>query len=175
MKIIVLYFCLFFGLANAQNSNKKQDLFQKKIESCRIVINDSVSIFKIHENIQGNDVDVVVKTENEVIEKCLNQNVTDEILKATAAFQNPLIKINNHLINGLNIVDYPSLVPQKISVLKRNSNTVLVIELYNVSYSTVGNTYINLGFKIDSKGEVIEKKILESKLPVKFKKYYQIF
>lgn len=92
MKIIVLYFCLFFGLANAQNNNKKQDLFQKKIESCRIVINDSVSIFKIQENIQGNDVDIVVKTENEVIEKCLNKNVTDEILKGTTAFQNLLLK-----------------------------------------------------------------------------------
>lgn len=51
----------------------------------------------------------------------------------------------------------------------------MIIELFSFSYSTVGSNYIYLCFKLDLKGNVIEDKILELKMPIKVSRYKKIF
>ncbi|MFB9079005.1 hypothetical protein ACFFLS_10095 [Flavobacterium procerum] len=166
MKILVLFFCIC-SIANAQNKNQKSQFVEKEIQSCRIPIDDSVSLFKIHENLHGNDIAIIIKTENTTTNECSNTTISKNLLAKVKTAQNPLIDINKHPIGGIDLKDFPSLIPNKIASTKKATYTVLAIELYNFSYTTVGSGYIYLCFKIDTKGEIIKQKTLESKSPIK--------
>ncbi|PWB22523.1 hypothetical protein [Flavobacterium sp. HTF] len=173
MKKEYCFILFFFILALVNAQKKNSNLIQKKIESCRILINDSVSVYKIHENLKNDCVDIIIKTENSITSKCFNQNITNDIISALNQYQNPVIKLNDRLID-INITDFKNLIPNKISILRKKYK-ILIVELYNFSYSTVGNTYINLCFKIDKNGKVIDKKIIESKLQMKMNSYNKVF
>lgn len=111
---IFLFFIFIFGILNAQNKNQKSDYIQKNIESCRISINDSLSIFKIQENLYRNDIEIIVKTENVIIKECSAEVVKNELISTLNTSKNPLIKINNKSIEGLNVTDFTNLIPNKI-------------------------------------------------------------
>lgn len=148
---------------------------RKKIEPCRISINDSISIFKIHENIKNIDIDILIKTEDVITQKCLNQKNEKEIKKEISVNQNSLIKVNYKTIKNLNISDFKNLIPNKISVIEKRKYKVLIFEAFNFSYSTIGNGYVNLCFKIDKKGSIQATKIIDSKLAMKKRNYYTLF
>jgi hypothetical protein len=173
MKIAILFFCLIFGSANAQNQNSAY--IQKNIKSCRVIINDSVSVFKIHENLYDNIVDVVIKTENIITKECSDKTISEELVAKINNSQNPLIEINKNAIQGISIMDFTNLIPNKICAIKKAKYTTLILQLYSFSYSTVGSTYIDLCFKVDKNGKVIEKKIVESKSSMKINKLKKIF
>ncbi|GAA3773706.1 hypothetical protein [Flavobacterium ginsengiterrae] len=163
-----LIFLLFiFNIGNAQNKNQKFQYIQKSIESCRIPINDSVSIINIHENLYGNDIEIILKTENTITDECNNKIINKELITKVNTSQNPLIEINKHHIDEINITDYKNLIPNKISSINKTDYTILAIELYNFSYTSVGSVYVYLCFKINMKGKIIKQKILESKSLVK--------
>ncbi|WP_337966799.1 hypothetical protein [uncultured Flavobacterium sp.] len=174
MKIQKILFLLIFSIASAQNKSQKSQFIQKNIESCRIPINDSTSVFKIHENLYQNDIDIIIKTENTITNECSNVTISDELIAKINNSQNPLLEINKHLVNDINIADFKNLIPTKIYSIKKTEYTILVIELYNFSYTTVGSTYINLCFKINSGGKIIKKKILESRSSMKIDKLSKI-
>ncbi|KQB40456.1 hypothetical protein [Flavobacterium aquidurense] len=173
MKIIILFFCLISGFANGQN--QKSTHIQKNIKSCRVIINDSISVFKIHENLYNNIVDVVLKTENIITTECSDKTTSKELVAKINNSQNPLIEINKHAIQGISIMDFTNLIPNKICAIKKAKYTIIILELYNFSYSTVGSAYIDLCFKVDTNGKVIEKKIVKSKSSMKINKLYKIF
>lgn len=166
IKNTLLYFCLII-LSQVNAQNKNSNLIEKKIESCRISINDSMSIYKIHENFKTDFIDIIIKTENTITPKCDKEVITSDIEKAINNSQNPIVKINGKYVKDLNITDFKNLIPSKISVLQKKKYKILIIEIESFSYSTAGSGYIELYFKIDSKGIVTDKKILESKLPMK--------
>lgn len=169
MKIILFFFCII-SITNAQNKNQKSQFIEKSIKSCRITINDSISIFKIHENLYSNDIDIIVKTENTITNECVNQQISKELITKINVSQNPLIEINKHHIDDIDITDFNNLIPSKISSMKRDKYTILVIELCNFSYTTVGSGYIDLCFKIDKNGKILKKKVLESKSSMQINK-----
>ncbi|WP_316635345.1 hypothetical protein [uncultured Flavobacterium sp.] len=173
MKIKIFFFCLMFGFANGQNQNSQY--IQKNIESCRIAINDSVSLYKIHENIYDNIVDIVIKTENIITKECPDETIGKELLNKINTPQNPLIEINKFPIEGISIINFKNLIPNKICAIKKAKYTILMIELYSFSYSTVGSAYIDLCFKIDRNGKVIENKMVESKSSIKINKLKKVF
>lgn len=173
MKIIIFFFCIF-SIAGAQNKNQKTQFIQKNIESCRISINDSTSVFKIHENLYRNDIKIIVKTENTITDECMNLTISDKLIAKINNSQNSLIEINKHHINDINISDFKNLIPTKIYSIKKIEYTILVIELYNFSYTTVGSTYIQLCFKINQSGQIIKQKMLESKSSMKKEKLSKI-
>ncbi|MGN7808717.1 hypothetical protein [Flavobacterium sp. 22076] len=174
-KTLILLFSFFVNLIHSQNKAENYTLTQKKIEPCRISINDSVSIFKVHEKLKNIDFDVLIKTENIVTQKCLDQKIGNEIKNAINTNQNTIFKINDKIIKDLRNSNFSNLIPNKISLIEKGNFKVLIFETYNFSYSTVGNGYINFCFKIDSKGKTINQKILESKLPMEVKKYRDFF
>jgi|GEM_PF-1458167 len=172
---IFLFFIFIFGILNAQNKNQKSDYIQKNIEFCRISINDSLSIFKIQENLYNNDIEIIVKTENVITKKCSAEILSNELISILNTSNNPLIKINNKSIEGLNVTDFTNLIPNKIYGIRKPKYSIIKIELYSFSYSTVGNAYINLCFKIDKKGKVVGKKMLESKSSITRDRFNKIF
>lgn len=175
MKIAIFFFSLFFSVLNAQNKNIKLNYIEKNIKSCRIPLNDSLSIYKIQENLYNNDIEIVLKTEDMITAQCLNQIIDKELILKLNTSQNPLIKINKNTIEGLNITDFSNLIPNKISAIKKAKYTILLVELYSFSYSTVGSGYIDLCFKIDTNREVVAKKILESKSSITVNKLKNVF
>ena len=174
-KIAILLFYFTFGVLNAQNKNQKLDYIQKNIEPCRISINDSLSIFKIQESLYNNDIKIIVKTENLFSKECNTEIISNELISVLNTSQNPLLKINNKTIERLNIADFKNLIPKKIYAIKKTNYIILIVELYSFSYSTIGNGYIDLFFKIDKKGEVVGRKMLESKTTIKINKARNIF
>ncbi|QSW90226.1 hypothetical protein J0383_05250 [Flavobacterium endoglycinae] len=166
MRIILLFLCIF-SIANTQHKNPKTQFIEKSIQSCRIPLNDSTSIINVHENLYGNDVEIILKTENTITNECINKVITPEMITKFKTSQNPIININKHRIDDINIIEFKNLIPNKISSIKKTKYTILAIELYNFSFTTVGSTYIYLSFKIDTKGKVLKTKILESKSSIK--------
>lgn len=162
-----------FGFANGQN--QKSDYIQKNIESCRISINDSLSIFKIQESLYNNDIEIIVKTENVTTKECSSKIIINDLNRILNTSENPLLKINNKTIEGLNIADFKNLIPKKIYAIKKTNYIILIVELYSFSYSTIGSGYIDLCFKIDNKGKVVGRKMLESKTLIKINKARTIF
>lgn len=162
-----------FGFANGQN--QKSDYIQKNIESCRISINDSLSIFKIQENLYNNDIEIIVKTENAITKECSTEIIANDLISVLNTSENPLLKINSKTIEGLNIGDFQNLIPNKIYAIKKTKYIILIIELYSFSHSTIGNGYIDLCLKIDEKGEVVGRKMLESKTLIKINRARNIF
>ena len=78
-KTLILLFSFFVNLIHSQNKTENYALTQKEIEPCRISINDLVSVFKIHENLNNIDFNVIIQTENTVVENCSNQKIGNEI------------------------------------------------------------------------------------------------
>lgn len=175
MKTTIIFFYFVLGILNAQNKNQNSDYIQRNIESCRVAINDSTSLYKIHENLYNNSVDIVIKTENIITKECSNETISNELINKMNTTQNPLIKINNFPIEGIKIADFKNLIPNKICAIKKAKYTILMVELYSFSYSTVGNAYIDLCFKLDRNGRVIEKKMVESKSSIKINKLKKVF
>lgn len=175
MKITTFFFCFFFGIVYSYSQNKTQNFIQKNIESCRIPINDSLSVYEIHEKLYNNDIKLVLKTENVLTKECLNYDIADDYVKKTDIFINPIIEINNYTIGNINLTDFTNLIPKRISALKKVNYTVIIIELYSFSYSTIGSGYIYLCFKVGTKGNVIEYKMLELKEKMKANRYNKIF
>ncbi|MCV9930835.1 hypothetical protein OIU80_00940 [Flavobacterium sp. LS1R47] len=175
MKIATFFFCFLFGIAYSHSQNKTKNFIQKNIESCRIPINDSLSVYHIHEKLYNNDIKLVLKTENVLTKECLNYNIADEHIKKADVFINPIIKINNWAIGDISLTGFTNLIPKRISALKKINYTVIIIELYSFSYSTIGSGYIYLCFKVGTKGNVIENKILELKEEMKTNRYNKIF
>jgi hypothetical protein len=173
MRIVTLFFCLFLNTLISQKNT--YDIIQKEIKSCRIVINDSLSVYKIHENLFNNEITFFLKTENVITSECNKNSLTKKLIEKLNFSQNPIIEINNYDIKNIVIKDFTNLIPIKIVALKRLNYTSIIIEINSFSYSTIGNGYIYICFKIDQKGKVIEKKILESKLSLKTNKYKRIF
>lgn len=173
MRITTFFFCLFLNTLIAQKNTP--DFIQKEIKSCRIAINDSLSVYKIHENLFNNQIIFFLKTENVITSECNKQSLPKKLLEKLNFSQNPIIEINNYDIKNIVITDFTNLIPIKIVALKRLNYTSIIIEINSFSYSTIGNGYIYICFKIDQKGKVIEKKILESKLSLKTNKYKKIF
>ncbi|PUU69237.1 hypothetical protein DBB36_14615, partial [Flavobacterium sp. WLB] len=83
--------------------------------------------------------------------------------------------INDHYIDGLTITNFRNLIPNKLIAFKKGNYSIIVLELYSFSYSTVGSCYIYECFKLNKDQNVIEKKMLEKKLPMKKSKYLRIF
>lgn len=175
MKTPIFLLFFIFGILNAQNKNQKSDYVQKNIESCRISINDSLNIFKIQENLYSNDIEIIVKTENVITKKCSVEIISNEFLRTLNTSKNPLIKINNKSVEGLNITDFTNLIPNKIYGIRKSKYSIIIVELYSFSYSTVGNAYIDLCFKIDKKGKVSGKKILVSKSSITMNRFNKVF
>ncbi len=174
MRIILLLFFFISSITNAQNKTQKSQFIEKNIESCRIPVNDSVSVINIHENLYGNDIEIILKTENTITNECANKVINNEMMTKFNTSQNPIIDINKHHINGINIFDFKNLVLNKISSLKKEKYTIVAIELYNFSFTTIGSTYIYLSIKIDTEGKVLKTKILESKSLIKTDKLLTI-
>ena len=175
MKIIVLFFCFVLGIVNGQNRHPNSGYIQKNIESCRIPINDSLSVYKIHEILYNNDINMVIKTENVITDKCINQTIGNELITKLNTTQNVLIEVNNHFVEDIDVTDFNNLIPNKIYAIKKAKYYILIIELYNFSYSTVGSNYVDLCLKVDLKGNIVAKRILESKSPVKINTCKNIF
>ncbi|WP_119789275.1 hypothetical protein [Flavobacterium anhuiense] len=173
MRILLVFFCIF-NIANAQNSSQKSQFIERSIKSCRIPVNDSVSIINVHEKLHGNDIEIMLKTENTITNECINNIISNELIDKVNSSQNPIIHINKYRINDINITDFKNLIPNKISSIKKAKYTILAIEIYNFSYTTVGDTYIYFCFKIDMKGRIIKQKTLESKSLVKMNKLLTI-
>ena len=173
MRIVTFFFCLFFNMIIAQNNTF--NFIQKEIESCRIPINDSSSIYHIHENLYNNEINLILKTENTITSECNKKSLTKKLIEKLKFSQNPIVEINNHDVKNITIGDSANLIPTKIVASKRLNYTSIIIEINSFSYSTVVNGYIYLCFKVDQKGKVIEKKIFESKLSLRTNKYKKIF
>lgn len=173
MRITTFFFCLFLNTLIAQKNTP--DFIQKEIKSCRIAINDSLSVYEIHENLFNNEIIFLLKTENVITSECNKESLPKKLLEKLKFSQNPFVTINNYDVKNITVKDFINLIPIKIVALKRLNYTSVIIEINNFSYSTIGSGYIYLCFKIDQKGKVIEKKILESKLSLKTNKYKKIF
>jgi len=137
-KTLILLFSFFVNLIHFQNKAENYTLTQKKIEPCRISINDSVSIFKVHEKLKNVDFDVLIKTENVVTQKCVDQKIGNEIKNAINTNQNTVFKINNQIIKDFRNSNFSNLIPNKISLIEKGNFKVLIFEAYNFSYSTIG-------------------------------------
>ena len=172
MRIITFFFCLFFNMIIAQNN--AFNFIQKKIESCRIPINDSSSVYHIHENLFNNEINFILKTENTITSEC-DKPLIEKLIEKLKFSQNPIVEINNYDVKNIAIGDFANLIPTKIVASKRLNYTSIIIEINSFSYSTVGNGYIYLCFKVDQKGKVIKKKIFDSKLSLKTNRYKTIF
>lgn len=59
------------------------------------------------------------------------------MLEKVRASQKTIIHVNKHHIDDINIADFDNLIPNKISSIKKAKFTILAIELYNFSYTTV--------------------------------------
>lgn len=164
---LLLFFFFIFSVTNAQNKNQKAQFIEKNIESCRVPLNDLISVISIHESLNENDIEIILKTENKITNECANKETSYEMLEKVRTSQNPIIHINKHHINDINIADFDNLIPNKISSIKKAKYTILAIEFYNFSYTTVGSTYVYFCFKVNTKGEIISQKILESKSLIK--------
>lgn len=175
MKTAILSFLFISSIFNGQNKKQIYYQIQKDIESCRIRINDSISVYKINETLFGNNIAIIIETENVITRECVDQISDDKLVYNLNYLKNPSITINKNNIKGVNIKDFKSLIPNKILAIKKASYTTLVVEFYNFSYTTVGNAYINLCFKIDSKGNVNESKIIESKFSLQINKLKKVF
>lgn len=173
MKIATLFFCLFFNSIIAQNNTT--NFIQKEIKSCRIPINDSISVYQIHENIFNNEIIFFLKTENVITTECDKKILTKKLIEKLKFSQNPKIEINNYDVKNITIKDFTNLIPTKITSSKKLKYTSIIIEINSFSYSTIGNGYVYLCFKVDQKGKVIKKKIFESKLSLKTNSYKKIF
>ncbi|OXB11275.1 hypothetical protein B0A81_01720 [Flavobacterium plurextorum] len=173
MRIATFFFCLFFNIIVAQNNTS--NFIKKEIESCRIPINDSLSVYYIHENLYNNEIVFFLKTENVIASKCHKQALTKKLIEKLEFSQNVLIEINNYNVKNIVIEDFTNLIPNKIIASKKLNYTSIIIEINSFSYSTIGNGYIYICFKVDQKGKVIKKKIFESKLSLKTNKYKKIF
>jgi len=174
-KILTICFCCLVNFIYSQNKITSYNFTQKKIEPCRTSINDSISVYKVHENFRNLEIDVIIKTENVITDECVNKKIDDEIKNALLVNQNPIFKINKKEIKNLYFSGLQNLVPNKISIIDKKLFKVLIFECFNFSYSTVGKGYINFCFKIDAKGNIIDKKMIESKLPLESRKYRKIF
>ncbi|KUJ62000.1 hypothetical protein AR687_10620 [Flavobacteriaceae bacterium CRH] len=176
MKTTILFFYFLCSVLNAQNKNQKpDDHIQKNIESCRISLNDSESIYKIHENLYNNEIEIILKTENVIDKECINETIGKELLNKINTSQNPIIEINKFPIQCASISDFENLIPNKICAIKKAKYTILMVELYSFSYTTVGSAYIDLCFKVDKNGKVIEKKMVESKSSMRINKLLKVF
>ncbi|KQO32759.1 hypothetical protein ASF10_20085 [Flavobacterium sp. Leaf82] len=173
MRIATIFFCLFFNMVIAQNNTS--DFIQKKIESCRIPINDSTSVYHIHENMYNNEINFYLKTENVITSECNKKSITKKLTDRLNFSQNPIIEINNYDVKNIVIKDFTNVIPTKIIASKKLNYTSIIIEINSFSYSTIGNGYIYVCLKVDKKGKVIKKKIFESKLPLKTNRYKKIF
>lgn len=170
MKTILLFFCFVLGIVNGQNKHQNSGYIQKNIESCRIKINDSLSVYKINEILYNNNIDIVIKTENEITDKCINPTIGNALITKLKTSQNVLIKVNKHYVEDFDVTDFKNLIPNKIYAIKKANYNIVIIELYNFSYSTVGSSYVDLCLKVDLKGIVVAKKIIESKSLAKINK-----
>lgn len=175
MKTVIIFLCFLCSVSYSQN--KKHDLIfiEKEIETCRIQINDTLSVYDIGYNIYNNEIKIILKTTNTITKKCIDYCISEDIIKKTKINQNLIIEINNHFIKDLNIVDFKNLIPNKIIALKKRKYSILILELYSFSYSTVGSGYIYECFKLDTHGNVTEKKMLEKTLQIKKNQYPKIF
>ncbi|SCY49625.1 hypothetical protein SAMN02927916_2301 [Flavobacterium anhuiense] len=173
MRIATFFFCLFLNTLIAQKNTP--DFIQKEIKSCRIAINDSLSVYQIHENLFNNEIIFALKTENVITSECNKKSLTKKLIEKLNFSQNPIVEINNYDVQNIVIKDFTNLIPTKIVATKRLNYTSIIIEINNFSYSTVGTGYLYICFKIDQKGKVIKKKIFESKLSLKTDRFKMIF
>ena len=173
MKVIILFICISFGLVTAQN--KDQNYIQLNLESCRIPLNDSISLYIIHENLYNNEVDIIIKTENIIIQECRNETINDELISKIKKNENASFKINQFSIKDIDIKDFKNVIPNKVCAIKKPKYITLLVELYSFSYSTVGTTYIDFCFKIDNNGNIVDKRKIESKSSIKINRLNKIF
>lgn len=175
MKIVIIFFCFLCSVSYSQN--KKHDLIfiEKEIQTCRIQINDTLSVYDIRYNIYNNEIKIILKTTNTITKKCVDYYISKDIIKKLNINQNLIVEINNNFTKDLNIIDFKNLIPNKIISLKKRKYSILILEIYSFSYSTVGSGYIYECFKVDQKGKVIEKKMFESKLPLKTNRFKKVF
>lgn len=90
MRIVTFFFCLFFNMIIAQNNTF--NFIQKEIESCRIPINDSSSIYHIHENLYNNEINLILKTENTITSECNKKSLTKKLIEKLKFSQNPIVR-----------------------------------------------------------------------------------
>lgn len=173
MRITTFFFCLFLNTLIAQKNTP--DFIQKEIKSCRIPINDSLSVYQIHENLFNNEIIFFLKTENVTTSECNKKSLTKKLIEKLNFSQNPIVEINNYDVKNIVLKDFTNLIPTKIVGSKKQNYTSIIIEINSFSYSTIGNGYIYICLKVDKKGKVIKKKILESKLSLKTNSYKKIF
>ncbi len=173
MRIATVFFCLFFNIIVAQNNTF--NFIQKELKSCRMPINDSLSVYQIHENLFNNEIIFFLKTENVITSECNKQSLTKKLIEKLNSSQNPIVEINNYNVKNIVIKDFTNLIPTKIVASKKLNYTSIIIEINSFSYSTIANGYIYICFKVDKKGKVIKKKIFESKLSLKANRFKKIF
>lgn len=173
MRMATFFFCFFLNILSAQND--RSGFIQKKIESCRTPINDSTYVYYINENLYNNEIKFILKTENVITSECNKSSLTKKIIDKINFSQNPIVEINNYDIKNIVFKDFTNLIPTKIIALKKLNYVSIIIEVNSFSYSTIGNGYIYICFKVNQKGKVIKKKIFESKLPLKTNMHKNIF
>ncbi|MBZ4033531.1 hypothetical protein K6T82_02050 [Flavobacterium sp. 17A] len=174
MKKIIFFFFFLSTLCHSQK-NADKIFLKKEIQTCRIPINDTLSVYYLKYKLNNYDIKIFLKTASTITDSCFKSNISKDIIDKVGINHNPIIQINNYSIKDLNIPSFYNLIPEKIILFKNKNYSIIALELYSYSHSTVGNGYINLCFKIDSKGNIIDKKMIESKLPLEARKYRKIF
>lgn len=173
MRVTTIFFCLFFNIVAAQKHTS--GFIQKKIESCRIPINDSSSVYYIHENLYNNEINFILKTENIITQECNKNSLTKNLITKLNIKQNLKVEVNNCDVKNIFLKDFTNLIPTKITASKKLNYTSIIIEINSFSYSTIGDGYIYVCLKVDQRGKVIKKKIFESKRSLKTNRYEKIF
>lgn len=172
--ILLIFFC--FGVIYSQNTHTDKKFIEKKIQTCRHQLNDTVSIYNIEDNFYNNKISIIIKTENTITEKCPYYNIAKkEVWDIINTSCNTSVKINDHFIEGINLNDFNNLIPQKLIAFQDNNNSIIILEIYNFSYIDVGGGYIYECFKVNKSGNVTEKKMIEKRTPMRIKDYLKVF